>query len=79
MRSLDLRDRRSRTLCHGPHDIGASRLVAAGGSIIAQDEGSSAVWGMPRAVVDAGLACAVLPPVKIARRIALRAEEALCR
>jgi two-component system chemotaxis response regulator CheB len=58
---------------------GASRLVAVGGSIIAQDEGSSAVWGMPRAVVDAGLACAVLPPVKIARRIALRAEEALCR
>ena len=34
---------------------------------------------MPRAVVDAGLACAVLPPVKIARRIALRAEEASCR
>ena len=58
---------------------GAARLVAAGGSVIAQDEGSSAVWGMPRAVVDAGLACAVLPPVKIARRIALRAEEAMCR
>ena len=58
---------------------GASRLVAAGGSIIAQDEASSAVWGMPRAVVDAGLACAVLPPAKIARRIAARAEEALCR
>jgi len=58
---------------------GAARLVAAGGSIIAQDEASSAVWGMPRAVVDAGLACAVLPPAKIARRIALRAEEALCR
>ena len=58
---------------------GAARLVAVGGSVIAQDEGSSAVWGMPRAVVDAGLACAVLPPVKIARRIALRAEEALCR
>lgn len=58
---------------------GASRLVAAGGSIIAQDEHSSAVWGMPRVVVEAGLACAVLPPVKIARRIALRAEEASCR
>ena len=58
---------------------GAARLVAAGGSVIAQDEGSSAVWGMPRAVVDAGLACAVLPPAKIARRIALRAEEAVCR
>jgi len=58
---------------------GASRLVAAGGSILAQDEESSAVWGMPRAVVEAGLACGVLPPVKIARRIARRAEEALCR
>ena len=58
---------------------GAARLVAAGGSIIAQDEASSAVWGMPRAVVDAGLACAVLPPAKIARRIARRAEEASCR
>jgi two-component system chemotaxis response regulator CheB len=58
---------------------GAAKLVAAGGSIIAQDEVSSAVWGMPRAVVEAGLACAVLPPAKIARRIALRAEEALCR
>ena len=58
---------------------GAARLVAAGGSVIAQDEASSAVWGMPRCVVDAGLACAVLPPAKIARRIALRAEEALCR
>jgi two-component system chemotaxis response regulator CheB len=58
---------------------GAAKLVAAGGSIIAQDEASSAVWGMPRVVVDAGLACAVLPPAKIARRIALRAEEAMCR
>ena len=58
---------------------GAARLIEAGGSVIAQDEGSSAVWGMPRAVVDAGLACAVLPPVEIARRIALRAEEGLCR
>jgi two-component system chemotaxis response regulator CheB len=59
--------------------VGAARLVAAGGSVIAQDQASSAVWGMPRAVVDAGLACAVLTPPRIARRIALRAEEALCR
>ena len=54
---------------------GASRLVACGGSILAQDEASSAVWGMPRAVLEAGLACAVLPPDKIARRIASRTEE----
>jgi len=58
---------------------GATRLLAAGGSIIAQDEQSCAVWGMPRSVVEAGLACAVLPPAKIARRIALRAEEGVCR
>jgi two-component system chemotaxis response regulator CheB len=54
---------------------GASRLVACGGSVIAQDEASCAVWGMPRAVLEAGLACAVLPPDKIARRIASRTEE----
>ena len=58
---------------------GASRLVACGGSIIAQDEASCAVWGMPRAVLDAGLACAVLPPDKIARRIASRTEEQPCK
>ena len=54
---------------------GAARLVACGGSILAQDEGSCAVWGMPRAVLEAGLASAVLPPDKIARRIAARTDE----
>ncbi|MGI8931804.1 MAG: chemotaxis-specific protein-glutamate methyltransferase CheB [Sphingomicrobium sp.] len=58
---------------------GARRLVDAGGAIIAQDEHSCAVWGMPRAVTEAGLACAVLPPDKIARRVAGRAQEVLCR
>ena len=58
---------------------GARRLVDAGGAIIAQDEASCAVWGMPRAVTEAGLACAVLPPDKIARRVAGRAQEVLCR
>jgi two-component system chemotaxis response regulator CheB len=53
---------------------GAARLVACGGSILAQDEGSCAVWGMPRAVLEAGLASAVLPPDKIARRIAARTD-----
>ena len=54
---------------------GAQRIIACGGSILAQDETSCAVWGMPRAVLEAGLACAVLPPDKIARRIASRTEE----
>jgi two-component system chemotaxis response regulator CheB len=54
---------------------GAATMVACGGSIIAQDEASCAVWGMPRAVLEAGLVSAVLPPDKIARRIASRTEE----
>jgi two-component system chemotaxis response regulator CheB len=54
---------------------GAARIVRCGGTMIAQDEASSAVWGMPRAVFEAGLACALLPPDKIARRIAARCEE----
>ncbi|MBA3666155.1 MAG: chemotaxis-specific protein-glutamate methyltransferase CheB [Sphingomonas sp.] len=58
---------------------GARRLVEAGGAIIAQDERSSAVWGMPRAVAEAALACAILPPDKIARRVAGRALEGLCK
>lgn len=40
---------------------GARRIVEAGGSIVAQDEKSSVVWGMPGAVADAGLCCAVVP------------------
>ena len=58
---------------------GAARLVAAGGSVLAQDEASCAVWGMPRAVLDAGLACAVLPPDKLARRVASRLGGESCR
>ena len=54
---------------------GAATLVSRGGSVIAQDEASCAVWGMPRAVLEAGLASAVLPPEKIARRIAGRTQE----
>ena len=58
---------------------GAARLTANGGSILAQDEASCAVWGMPRAVLEAGLVSAVLPPDKIARRIASRTDEPPCR
>jgi two-component system, chemotaxis family, protein-glutamate methylesterase/glutaminase len=54
---------------------GAATLVSCGGSVVAQDEASCAVWGMPRAVLEAGLASAVLPPDKIARRIAARTQE----
>ncbi|HET9429017.1 MAG TPA: chemotaxis-specific protein-glutamate methyltransferase CheB [Allosphingosinicella sp.] len=53
--------------------VGGRRIVEQGGSIFAQDRATSAVWGMPRAVAEAGLASAVLPPSDLARRVALRA------
>ena len=40
---------------------GARAIVKAGGSIIAQDEFTSTVWGMPGSIVKAGLARSVLP------------------
>lgn len=40
---------------------GAEILKAQGASILAQDEATSVVWGMPGAVVNAGLADRVLP------------------
>jgi two-component system, chemotaxis family, protein-glutamate methylesterase/glutaminase len=48
---------------------GAAELVGAGGAVIAQDEESSVVWGMPGSVAQAGLCSAVLPLVEIAPRI----------
>lgn len=52
---------------------GAEWIVSAGGTVLAQDEATSVVWGMPRAVIEAGLADAVLPinavPAELLRRI----------
>ncbi len=45
---------------------GARRIKALGGKIIAQDAATSVVYGMPRAVAEAGLADAVLPLEQIA-------------
>jgi two-component system chemotaxis response regulator CheB len=47
---------------------GAGDIVAAGGAVIAQDEASSVVWGMPGSVAHAGLCSAVLPLDQIAPR-----------
>lgn len=40
---------------------GCRDVKARGGRLIAQDQSTSAVWGMPRAVAEAGLCDAVLP------------------
>jgi two-component system chemotaxis response regulator CheB len=48
---------------------GAADIVAAGGSVIAQDEATSVVWGMPRSVAQAGLCSAVLPLNEIAPKV----------
>ena len=52
---------------------GCEKLVAAGGAVVAQDEATSVVWGMPAAVARAGLCSAVLPLQEIGayvRRVA---------
>ncbi|NBO17776.1 MAG: chemotaxis response regulator protein-glutamate methylesterase [Proteobacteria bacterium] len=45
---------------------GAKAVVSSGGSVIAQDEMSSVVYGMPKAVHEAGVCKAVLPLADIA-------------
>jgi two-component system chemotaxis response regulator CheB len=39
--------------------VGAAELARAGATILAQDEASSVVWGMPGAIVEAGLASVI--------------------
>jgi two-component system chemotaxis response regulator CheB len=58
---------------------GSEELRAAGAEIVAQDEASSVVWGMPGAVVNAGLADRVLPLGEVSRYIATRATSNLTR
>jgi two-component system chemotaxis response regulator CheB len=48
---------------------GGADIVAAGGSIIAQDEATSVVWGMPGAAAGAGLCSAILPIGEIAPKL----------
>jgi len=48
---------------------GGKEIVAAGGSVIAQDEASSVVWGMPGAAANAGICAAVMPLDQIAPKL----------
>jgi two-component system chemotaxis response regulator CheB len=49
--------------------LGSRQIVEAGGALIAQDEATSVVWGMPGAVARAGLAHAILPLPQIGQKI----------
>lgn len=53
---------------------GAAAIRDAGGRVLAQDEATSVVWGMPGAVVQAGLASAVWPLNQIATEIVRESE-----
>ncbi len=48
---------------------GGKVIADAGGTVIAQDEATSVVWGMPGATAAAGVCSAVLPLKDIASYI----------
>jgi two-component system chemotaxis response regulator CheB len=49
--------------------VGATRIREAGGQVLAQDEETSVVWGMPGSLVAAGQADRVLPLPQIAPQL----------
>lgn len=53
---------------------GGQEIVDAGGSMIAQDQETSVVWGMPRAVSEAGLAEQILPLTSISDEMVRRTK-----
>ena len=48
---------------------GGQGVIEAGGTVVAQDEKSSVVWGMPGAVATAGICSAVLPLKELAEYV----------
>lgn len=54
--------------------VGGHDIVDAGGWIVAQNETSSVVWGMPGSVTAAGLSCALLDPYAIMDFVARRGK-----
>ena len=48
---------------------GGDAIIQAGGTVIAQDEATSTVWGMPGAAAHAGICSAILPLDQVAPHI----------
>ena len=63
--------RQVRDTCRGcgGYTMGCQAVIEAGGAVLAQDEASSVVWGMPGAVSMAGLCFGVLPLAEIGPRL----------
>lgn len=53
--------------------IGAHAMASVGAEILVQDAATSAVWGMPGSIAEAGLASAVLSPERLAHHLCVRA------
>lgn len=58
---------------------GAMHIREAGGGIVVQDEASSVVWGMPGAVVSAGVADKICPLEEISQEIVRRVTSSRAR
>jgi two-component system chemotaxis response regulator CheB len=54
--------------------LGCHIIKQVGGRILVQDRQSSAVWGMPGAIVEAGLEPLVMPPNQLAKEVARHAK-----
>jgi two-component system chemotaxis response regulator CheB len=54
---------------------GCEAIREAGGQVLAQDEATSVVWGMPGSVVNAGLADRVLPVSLIGEELLRRVQK----
>ena len=52
--------------------VGAQAIHRAGGKLLVQSESSCVVYGMPRAVAEAGLGAEVVPLEQMARAIVER-------
>lgn len=58
---------------------GVQHIVEVGGHVLAQDQATSVVWGMPGAVVSDGNADEVLPLARVAERIVARVRASVDR
>ena len=73
---------RSAASVYGPHCLGvvltgmgqdglrgSEAIVRCGGGVMTQDQATSVVWGMPRAVAEAGIAQSVIPLPNISQEL----------